>query len=113
MKRNVLIYINDIIESIDIIFTYIDNLSESQFYNNIEKQDAVLRRLEIIGEAVKGIPTDFRASYPDIPWSKIAGLRDVLIHDYFGVKIERIWKVINDDLVVLRKQIEEVKKDNS
>ncbi len=113
MKRNVQIYIDDIIESIDIILSYINNLTETQFYNNIEKQDAVLRRLEIIGEAVKNVPSDLRTSYPNIPWSKIAGMRDVLIHDYFGVKIERIWIVINNDLAELRKQIADVKKDIS
>jgi len=80
--------------SIEKIEEYTTDVNEEEFYKNTFVQDAVLRRLEIIGEAVKNIPDDFRAKYPDIPWRQIAGMRDVLIHAYFGVNLRRVWKVI-------------------
>jgi len=83
-------------ESIEKIEEYTSNVDEEEFYENSFVQDAVLRRLEIIGEAVKNIPEDFRTKYPDIPWRQIAGMRDVLIHAYFGVNLRRVWKVIKE-----------------
>ena len=65
-------------------------------------QDAVIRNLEIIGEAVKGIDENTRASYPNIPWKSIAGMRDFLIHAYFGVKLETVWKTVTEDIPPLR-----------
>ena len=76
MKRNALIYIEDILDSIRKIESYTENVFESEFYNDTEKQDAVIRRLEIIGEAVKNIPQEIKDNYPDIPWRKISGMRD-------------------------------------
>ncbi len=64
-----------------------------------------MRRLEIIGEAVKNVPEDFRTKYPDIPWRQIAGMRDVLIHAYFGVNLRRVWKVIKEEIPELKLKI--------
>ena len=80
MTRDVRVYLQDILESIDAIEEYIQSTNEDDFYKDRMKIDAVLRRLEIIGEAVKGVDEDFRARYPEIPWKKMAGMRDVLIH---------------------------------
>ncbi len=69
-------------------------------------QDAVMQRLEIIGEAVKTLPDDFRATHHDIPWKEMAGLRDVLIHAYFRVNIERVWNVIKNELPGIKRALE-------
>lgn len=105
MKRDVKVFLEDILESIEKIEEYTANIDEEDFYENSIIQDAVLRRLEIIGEAVKNIPDDFREKYPDIPWKQIAGMRDVLIHAYFGVNWRRVWKVIEEDIQDLKFRI--------
>jgi uncharacterized protein with HEPN domain len=104
MKRNMRLYINDIWESILAIEEYTRSISEDEFYKDRQVQDAVIRRLEIIGEAVKNIDDDFRNNYTDIPWKKIAGMRDIIAHEYFGIKLERIWDAATKDLPKLKKK---------
>ena len=111
MKRDIRLYIEDILESIDKIEEYVKEIDEKEFIKNTQIQDSVLRRLEVIGEAVKKIPNNIRSSYKDIPWKNIAGLRDVLIHEYFGVNINRVWKLAKHDIYNLKQQILKVKKD--
>ncbi|GAI56485.1 unnamed protein product [marine sediment metagenome] len=98
MKRDMRLYVQDILESIEAIEEYMQTLTEEEFYENRQVQDAVLRRFEIIGEAAKKMDEDFRGKYADIPWKKIAGMRDVLIHEYFGVNLKRVWLIIKRDL---------------
>ncbi len=111
MTRDIRVYIEDILDSITKIQQYTQTIDEQDFLTNTQLQDAVLRRLEIMGEAVKNIPQAFRDRYPQIPWKKIAGLRDVLIHEYFGVNIHRAWKVSKQDIFVLSDELKKVKKD--
>jgi len=111
MKKDVIVYIEDILDGIAKIEEYTKKITENNFNKSTKIQDAVLRRLEIIGEAVKNIPQEMRGKYPDIPWKKIAGTRDVLIHEYSGVNLKRIWKVIKEDLIDLKRNIQEIKKD--
>jgi len=113
MTRDMRLYIQDILESMEAIEEYVQSTTEEQFYRNRQVQDAVLRRLEIIGEAVKNLDEDFRNRYPEIPWKKVAGLRDVLIHEYFGVSLKRVWRVIKIDLVDLKLQISRIWEDIS
>jgi len=113
VTRDMRLYIQDILESIEAIEEYVQPTMEEQFYRNRQVQDAVLRRLEIIGEAVKNLDEDFRNRYPEIPWKKVAGLRDVLIHEYFGVSLKRVWRVIKIDLVDLKLQISRIWEDIS
>ena len=89
MKRDMRVYLQDIWESILAAEEYTQGLSKEEFLNNRQVQDAVIRRLEIMGEAVKYISGDLKSKYPEIAWVKIAGLRDVLIHQYFGVNLKR------------------------
>jgi len=111
MKRDYKLRIQDILDSIDLIESYIKGKSEDDFYEDFELQDAVMRRLEIIGEATKHIPITVREKYPEIPWKKMAGLRDVAIHDYSDIVTERIWSTIITAIPTTKKLVEKVKKD--
>ena len=110
MDRDLKVYLEDIVESLDIIKEYVTDIKEEDFLNNRQLQDAVIRRFEIVGEATKQIPDSFRNKHPEIPWRKMAGLRDVLIHSYFGVSIGRIWKMITSDLDKTAKKISDIMK---
>lgn len=104
MKRDIKLYLQDIWESILAIEEYTQGLTEEGFYDNRQVQDAVIRRLEIVGEATKNVDDDFRKRYSDIPWKEMAGMRDVLIHEYFGVNLRRVWQVIKTDLPGLKQK---------
>lgn len=111
MKRDVNLFIDDILENIELIENSTKKLSKSKFKSNKDIVDATLRRLEVIGEAVKNLPKSFTKKHPNIPWRKIAGFRDVLIHAYFGVSLERVWNIIKKDLSKLKRQIQDTKKE--
>jgi uncharacterized protein with HEPN domain len=105
MKRNPKIFLKDILESIERIEQYVKDTTESEFLDDYEKQDAIMKRLEIIGEAVKNIPKKVKAEHSEIPWKQMSGMRDVLIHEYFGVVMKRVWDTAKNDIPKLKKQI--------
>jgi uncharacterized protein with HEPN domain len=107
-KKDPKIFLKHILESIGEIEKNTKSLSEDEFSTSITIQDAVVRRLEIIGEAVKNLPRSFRNKNTKIPWKEIAGMRDVLIHEYFGVNIDLVWKIAKKDIPKLKKQITEL-----
>jgi len=105
MPRDYKAFINDILEAIHRIESYTEDLTINEFFENQLYQDAVVRNLEIIGEAVKRLPDKLIEKYPGIEWKKIAGLRDILIHAYFGIDIEIIWDVVQNKIPELKEQI--------
>ncbi|WP_416672374.1 HepT-like ribonuclease domain-containing protein [Egbenema bharatensis] len=96
----------DIIEAIKLILQYAEGVDINALAANTEKQDAILRRITIIGEATKRLSLDFREKHPSIPWKQIAGMRDVLTHDYDEVDLDEVWTVINENLPQLLNYIE-------
>ncbi len=106
MKRDAKLYLEDILESIKRIEESTLSLNKNEFSNNITIQDAVIRRFEIIGEAVKNLPQDFKDNHPEIAWKEIAGMRNVLTHAYFEVSVERVWNTVQKDLPHLKEQIQ-------
>lgn len=104
-------YLGHILESVEAIEEYVSGLREPEFRKNSQVRDAVIRRLEIIGEAVKRIPSLIRDEYPKIPWKDVAGFRDVLIHDYFLVNIDHVWGVVRRDLPKLKRMVVKMLSD--
>lgn len=112
MKRDFKVYIDDISDSITKIEKYTKKATKASFKKNTQLQDAVLRRLEIIGEAVKHIPTEIKREHPKTPWKQIAGARDIFAHEYFGVKLDRVWDTVKKDLPKLKDQVKEFLKED-
>jgi len=96
--RDHLLYFDDIRESTIKIIRYTDNLTYDEFINNEQVVDAVLRNLEIIGEAAAHVSDEIQEQYPGIPWNAMRGIRNILIHEYWGVDLDIIWKTIQEDL---------------
>lgn len=96
--RDYLFYLEDMRESMRRILEYTDGLSFDEFKSSNLKTDAVIRNLEIIGEASKNVPDKIKKSYSEIPWKQMYGLRNLVVHEYFGIDYENIWKIISDDL---------------
>jgi uncharacterized protein with HEPN domain len=108
MKKDPLVYIDDIRDSIEAIKLYTAGLTKEDFLNSTEKQDAVYRRLEVIGEAANRVPDEFRSQYPQIPWNKIIGMRNVLIHEYDSIDLDRVWETIKKDIPELEGYIKSI-----
>lgn len=111
MEKDYRDYIQDILDSIDEIYVFIGGMSREEFLNDSKTVKAVLRNLEIVGEAAKKTPPPLRDKYPDIPWKKMAGLRDKLIHEYFGVDLEIIWQLIKEELPGILHPVQEMLRD--
>lgn len=111
MKKDPAIFINHILECIERIQDYTAGVSQDKFLSSPQIQDAIMRRIEVIGEAVKKMNPVVKDKHPDIPWKRIAGMRDTLIHDYLGVDLKLTWKVATEDIVELKRKISAVRND--
>ena len=108
MKKDPLVYIDDIRDSIEAIKRYPAGLAKEDFYSSTEKQDAVYRRLEVIGEAANRLPEEFKNQYCLIPWYKIIGMRNVLIHEYDSIDLDRVWETIRRDIPKLEEYMKSI-----
>lgn len=108
MKKYNLVYLNHILDAISRIEEYTKDINYESFIINNLVQAGVIREMEIIGEATKRLNLEFKEKYQDIPWRRIAGMRDKLIHDYFGVDIDAVWLTVKKDLPILKKKLEEI-----
>ena len=102
------VYLRHIRDPIEKIEQYTREVDESAFKRRTIVQDAVIRQIEIIGEAVKRLPPAFRASHEMIPWQDIARVRDKLIHDYFGVDVEKVWLTVQEDIPQLKAVVDRI-----
>lgn len=105
MNKDPSLYLDHIFESIEALEKYTDNLSKEDFLNSILIQDAICRRLEIIGEAASKLDDEFKGKYPDVPWYKIVGMRNLLVHEYFHVDLDQVWNTIQKSIPELKRQI--------
>ena len=105
-------YLEDIHEAMGRIVSYTENLSKDTFSDDPKTQDAVVRNIEIIGEASKMIGDDIRNRYLSIPWRDMAGIRDKLIHHYFGIDYEIVWRIVKDEIPVILPQISNIIDSN-
>ncbi len=107
-RQRDIVFIQHILQSIDLIQEYIGDTPEEKFYSSPQLQDAVFHRLAITGEAAKNISSDLKKTHSEIPWRKIAGMRDILIHEYFGVDLELTWWTVQKDLPPLKQELSNV-----
>ncbi|GMQ25008.1 DUF86 domain-containing protein [Algoriphagus sp. oki45] len=111
MKKDPRIYLEHLLSSIRKIRSYTQDFSESDFLSSPLVQDAVIRNLEVIGEATKKLSAEFRGTYPKIEWKKIAGMRDKLIHDYIGVDLWAVWAVVEQIIPDFEEKIDSIIKE--
>ena len=111
MKRDILLYIEDILQAINDLESFVANVEFANFINDIKTVYAVTRALEIIGEATKNIPESVRQDYPQVPWRQMAGMRDKLSHEYFGVNLKVLWDTAKHSVPNIKPAVEIVRKD--
>ena len=111
MTRTVDLYVKDIIQNMVDAEEFIQGLSYETFISDKKTFNAVVRSIEVIGEATKSIPESVRGRYPDIPWKEMAGMRDKLIHFYFGVDREAVWLTVKERIPAIRPIFELILRD--
>lgn len=111
MTRNIALYIKDILQNMQDAEEFIQRLSYEQFAKDKKTFNAVVRAIEVIGEAAKKIPPTVRGKYPSVPWKEMAGMRDKVIHFYFGVDKEAVWLVVKERIPALKPVMEQILRD--
>ena len=112
-KRNVRLYIEDVRDAVEKIEKYAEGLNFDTFVKDEKTVDAVVKNFSVIGEAVKKFPQEIKIKYPQIPWTEISGTRNKMIHAYFAIDEDILWKTIKEDLPTFKKQIVEILKEYS
>lgn len=110
-ERDDTVYLRHMLDAIAKVEEYLQGVDEKRFAQNTLLQDGVIRQLEIIGEAVKRLSPDLRGRYAGISWKDIAGMRDKLIHDYFGVDLEAVWTTATEDILVFKEEVRRILKE--
>jgi uncharacterized protein with HEPN domain len=108
MKRDDMVYLKHMLDAINVIEEYVNEVAYDEYMTNRMLQDAVMRELEIIGEATRNLSMELRNRYSEVPWKKIAGMRDKLIHGYFGVDLDAVWDTATKDIHDLKKKMQGV-----
>ncbi|MCK5299965.1 MAG: DUF86 domain-containing protein [Candidatus Aenigmarchaeota archaeon] len=105
MKKDDSVFISHILDSIQKIEEFTENVSKEDFFDSVLLQDAIMRRIEIIGEASKNVSDSLKSKYPEIPWTEMARTRDKLIHGYFGIDLDLTWDIVEEDISELKDKI--------
>jgi uncharacterized protein with HEPN domain len=108
MPRDFRAYLEDILEAAGAVREFVADMDKDALGNDRRTRDAVVRNLEVVGEAAKKIPAQLKREYPEVERKKVAGLRDVLVHDYFGIDMDIVWDVIQNKLPVLTEQVRHI-----
>ncbi len=111
MKRDYKLFVKDVLDAIDKIEEFIGNMEYGEFIQDDKTSTAVVKKIEIIGEAIKNIPRDVRVKYNAIPWKDIVGMRNKITHNYFKIDYEIVWNVVKEKLPALKIQVEQVLKE--
>ena len=112
MKDEYLDYVEDIIRAMDDALTFVEGMNYEDFLKDRKTVYAVIRTLEIMGEATKSIPSTVKDRYAEIPWKDMAGMRDKVIHGYFGVDLKRVWSTVDKDIPILKPSFEKILREN-
>ena len=110
-KRSLKLLVEDIWESIEKIERYVEGMTQDNFQSDEKTTDAVVRNLEIIGEAAARLPEDFTNRHAEIEWIKIIGLRNRIVHEYFGVDLQIIWQILKKDLPVFKESLKNIRSE--
>lgn len=108
MRKDDSVYLRHVLDAISRIEEYTQDITYENFLNSHLRQDAAIRQIEVIGEAVKKLSLELKARYEKIPWKDVAGMRDKLIHDYFGVDLDAVWDTAKKDIPRLKNEIREI-----
>ena len=108
MKRDDTVYLRHILDAIESIEDYTRGMSENEFLSNSMAHDAVVRQIEIIGEAARNVSYEFQTKHSNLPWGKMTGIRNKIIHEYFNINYAIVWDTVNDDLPILKKSIKKI-----